>query len=236
MDQIRVFPSPTLTTTLEVRGKRRVFIQGLPSRAACTIKLTICGDGTKLPPFIVLRSRNKNKWNQVVWLDGVFVTWQANAFTNNTTMLNWLKYVVAPYLQDRRGLIIFDSYACHTSLDVITDINRRGWLYEVIPKTCTPHVQPLDVSINKPVRTHLKKAYEDYVVRILEPNTGLSTLPCWSTCVIFRVWNANTIFCIVQEPSGLTRIPTATCCFSGFAMRGVVFLPSLSNSLSSCVV
>jgi hypothetical protein len=175
MDQVRLFPSPTVKKTVEVKGTQHVFLQGLPSRGAVTVMLTICGDGTKLRPVIILRSKSAAKWLVVQVYRGFIVMFQRNAYTDNRIMKLYFKHVVEPYLAGRRGLLILDNFSCHKSPSTIAAMNKMNCAFEFIPKTCTPYVQPLDVSINKPFKNHYSSQYTSYVNWRLEENNNVGS-------------------------------------------------------------
>ena len=79
----------------------------------------------------------------------------------------WLKEVFA-----KRGaqglfgtptLLVVDSATSHSK-----SAAPRNVMTEFIPKGCTPLLQPLDVSINKPFKTYVKRYWREFIDTPLE--------------------------------------------------------------------
>ena len=68
---------------------------------------------------------------------------------------------VMPYL-------LLDSYKCHLMATTVDAIQALGVEVEHVPGGCTGLTQPVDVGINKPLKCHIHRLREEYMI-----NTGL---------------------------------------------------------------
>ena len=82
---------------------------------------------------------------------------------DETLMLKWIKGVYLKYTKKDRSLLVLDSFHGHLTESVKKSFRKGNTMMAVIPGGCTSKVQPLDVSINKPFKTELKKSWTAYM-------------------------------------------------------------------------
>ena len=80
---------------------------------------------------------------------------------NEPLMIKYLEQVVAPHLDGRLGLLLLDSYAAHFTPNVLAKMNMLNIQHLVIPGETTSILQPLDVSINRPLKDAYRAAWND---------------------------------------------------------------------------
>jgi hypothetical protein len=170
MDQMMVFPSPTITKVISIRGAPRVHARGLPRRDRFTVKLSIAGDGTKLPPFVVWKTTSRGKCLTVRQdpVTGIWYTYQYAAWTNVTTLHHYANTVLKKHFQGREGIFIFDHNPTHSNVTVLEKLADWHIHYTFVPPTATAFVQPLDVSVNRVFRGHYDALYNAFVMKLLE--------------------------------------------------------------------
>ena len=81
-------------------------------------------------------------------------------------LFDCLLEVVVPFLEVKRkalhldsshpSLAIFDCFKGHTTPEFYTLLKEHNILSIQVPANCTDQLQPLDVSVNKPVKDHLR--------------------------------------------------------------------------------
>ena len=83
-------------------------------------------------------------------------------------MLMWIDKVLKPHVltaPDHVVPILFlDSYRCHMMGSVVTAIQELGIEVENIPIGCTSLCQPVDVGVNKPLKTKVRNAWEEWMI------------------------------------------------------------------------
>ena len=62
-----------------------------------------------------------------------------------------------------RSLLVWDSFRGHLTDAVSKELEKLHIYSIVIPGGCTPKVQPLDVSLNKPFKGILCKCWVKYI-------------------------------------------------------------------------
>ena len=91
-------------TTIDFIGKKSIEIETLGrEQYRITIILTIAGDGTKLPPFVILKGKpgkiieNHVKNLEYVVTKKIFVCCQENRWCTEDIFADWIKNIFIPY-------------------------------------------------------------------------------------------------------------------------------------------
>jgi len=71
----------------------------------------------------------------------------------------WLNLNLSPGL---KPLLLFDHCKVHTSKKILDFLKNNNILYDIIPAGTTGYLQPLDVSINKPLKTYIKQKFDHW--------------------------------------------------------------------------
>ena len=95
------------------------------------------------------------------------MSWHSeNHWSNEITMKRYIDKVIVPFVSEKRRQLKLDS----TSPVAANFDNFRGQttdailsLYSIqLPANCTDKLQPLDVSVNKPMKDHLKAKFQKW--------------------------------------------------------------------------
>ena len=74
-------------------------------------------------------------------------------------MLVWVDEVLQPYIKDAPAdicpILFLDSYCCHMMASVVSKIHDLGVEVEHIAGGCTSLCHPVNIGVNKPLRTGL---------------------------------------------------------------------------------
>uniref|UniRef100_K7GH49 HTH CENPB-type domain-containing protein n=1 Tax=Pelodiscus sinensis TaxID=13735 RepID=K7GH49_PELSI len=98
---------------------------------------TISADRTKLLPYIVFKRK-----------------------TMPALMLDWLQTVWAKRpcgLKRKRSLVVLDAFQCHCMLSIKKRLQQDKTDLAIIPGGMTKMLQPLDVTVNKPMKDALRR-------------------------------------------------------------------------------
>ena len=117
-------------------------------------------DGWKLKPYMVFKGvRAIPELNT----PGVVVALSKNGWMNEELTKDWLKRVWGS-LNFGRRLLVWDAYMCHITADVRSCVDKQtNTDVSVIPGGLTSHLQPADVSWNKPFKTAYKEKYSQWM-------------------------------------------------------------------------
>lgn len=130
----------------------------------CTVMLAVTADGAKLPPYVIFKRKTIPKGVQ--FPKGLHVAVQENGWMEKNLMIDWVKKVWQRRpggLLRRPSLLVLDSFRGHLMQEV-KDVLKEGKTdMALIPGGLTSVLQPLDVSINKPFKEHLKNTYANWM-------------------------------------------------------------------------
>ena len=93
----------------------------------------------------------------------------------------YVEEILAPYIKIKReqleipdtpALLIYDAFRAHTTEGMQNKLGELNVRLVMVPKNMTDHLQPLDISANKPAKNYLKRRYAELymeqVVRLEE--------------------------------------------------------------------
>jgi len=62
----------------------------------------------------------------------------------------------------QRELVIFDQFKTQTITNFLSTLARNNISVVEMPANCTDQLQPLDLSVNKPMKDHLKSCFHGW--------------------------------------------------------------------------
>jgi hypothetical protein len=164
MDETPLVFGLTCNETLAPVGSKTVIIRKFgDSKKTITAALAVTASGEKLDPFLIFDgTRNGRVARELAVGDGyppeLHATCNANHWMTTQDMLVWLETVVLPFVGDRRYLLVLDAFRGHWKSEFITAVqNTNGHLLQ-IPPNITHIAQPLDISVNKPLKDRINRA------------------------------------------------------------------------------
>ena len=111
MDQTPYNPKDTERRTLNEKGVKTVNAKTMKtSLDRITCMLTVCADGTKLPPLLIFKAKPGGSVEREFanFPEGCVYFVQENAWTDERVMTHWVDHVLAPYVKTApKGIVIF---------------------------------------------------------------------------------------------------------------------------------
>lgn len=162
-----------------------------------TVVLACCADGTKLKPLIIFKRKTLPKED---FPPGIIIAQNEKGWMNQSIMLKWFEEVWRKRRDaffDNKGLLILDSMRAHLEDSVKKYAAKSGAKLAVIPGGLTKKLQPLDVSVNRSFKSHVRSEWEKWMSLGLKQYTksgnmkraSLSEVCRW----VLKAWNAVTI-------------------------------------------
>lgn len=84
----------------------------------------------------------------------------------------YIKKIIVPFITQKRkalhlddtqpALAIFDCFRGQTTPNVLSLLEEHNIVIVTVPANCTDKLQPLDVSMNKPVKDEMKKRFQEW--------------------------------------------------------------------------
>ena len=128
---------------------------------------------------------------------------QESAWMDERVMRVWVQRVLKPYVEEVplhiTSLLILDSYRCHTTPTVVSEIQALGCEIEIIPGGCTGLCQLIDVGIRKPLKSRARHLWEEWMVQECTANNAAATRP--PSRLLMSQWISASINRILETPS-----------------------------------
>ena len=80
--------------------------------------------------------------------------------------------MIVPYVQKERdalelpatqkAILLFDVFAAHRVESVLSKLDENNMLVVFIPPNCTDMLQPLNISVNKPLKAEIKRCFVNW--------------------------------------------------------------------------
>lgn len=162
-DETPVFFEMPGETTVNDRGEKTVQVRTAGAeKQRCTVMLGITADGNKLPPYVIFRRKTLPKEKLP---PGILVMVQEKGWMTEDLYLDWLKRVWfrrPGTLLRRPSMLVIDSFRGHLTDKVKMKMRQEKSDMVVIPGGMTGILQPLDVSINRPFKVHMRRMYREW--------------------------------------------------------------------------
>lgn len=183
-------------------GAKTVWVKETRSgwdKRQASLVLCVFADGiNRLPPMIIfhgLGERLGDEWEK--YHPGVIVEFNEKAYMNDVLFLKYIQLHLIPVLEGRPSLFAIDLCTSHYTPAVLEKLRIHHIIPTLIPAGCTSLVQPLDVSINKP----LKERIRDLTDEAIRECESVDDFQKWSvgdrrvltTCCVGDAWYE---FCI----------------------------------------
>ena len=93
----------------------------------------------------------------------IFAWFQPNGWMDVSLMKNYIDYL-KNLVNDAPKMMVYDSFRGHLEESVKKKFRDNGFDLAVIPAGLTSLCQPLDVTINKPFKDHLRKEWHLWMI------------------------------------------------------------------------
>ena len=125
-----------------------------------TVTLTIAADGTRLPTYVIFK--RLKKCPNVMHTENLVLTTSDSGFMSESLMVDYVDNILVPYSKGEPLLLILDEFSAHKCQGTLDLFKRNNITPILIPGGYTWCLQPLDVTINKPFKTHLRDVYSEW--------------------------------------------------------------------------
>lgn len=192
MDETPIWADAPSNTTICKTGVKTVPIRTTGhEKNRITVCLAAKADGTKLRPYIVIPG--KKVCRELEQMEGVVVVASPNGWMNETLTLDWINRVWGNFVFGQKRLLVWDSFKCHISDRAKAAVARRNTIMGIIPGGCTKLLQPVDVSLNKPVKEGYRQRYDEWFAEGVHELTkgGFMKAPAIKLQInwVLQVWN-----------------------------------------------
>ena len=165
MDETPVYFDMVPSKTVDLKGKKTIKVRTTKSeKCRATATLSCTATGSMLPPMIVFKGTTPRSIKDVKGSKGTAVCYQKKGWMDERLMLMWISDIWVKHTKKRPSLLFLDSFSAHLIDKVMDAFQNSNTTVIVIPGGCTSILQPLDVSINKPIKGHLRSSWVQYML------------------------------------------------------------------------
>jgi hypothetical protein len=150
--------------TYDFQGKKEVCIQttsGIKMRV--TLLLAILSNGVILPPLFIFKTKKQISKNLIKkYANQALIFSNAKGWISDDILLLWFErvWLNLKLSATQKPILIFDQSRVHTSGTVSKFLKTQKICYEVISAGTTGYLQPLDMAINKPLKSYIKNKFD----------------------------------------------------------------------------
>ena len=184
-DQTGLSIVPTSDWTMEKRGTKVVPIANADDKRQLTAVLAVTASGEYLKPQLLYKGKTTKCHPTVTFPEGWDIWHSENRWSNEETTKRYIRKIIIPFASQRRkdlklapahpAITIFDGFRGQTTDEVISLLRRNKIIPVQLPPNCTDKLQPVDLSINKPMKDHMKRKFQEWYA--IEVRQKLKTIP-----------------------------------------------------------
>ena len=165
MDETPFWVDSIPKTTLEVAGTQQIDIVTTGhEKERMSIVITCTASGIMLPSLVILK--NLKSVPKCAIPRDIFVEVSGiggSGFMNEHIMIKYINKILIPYLHGRPCLLILDKLKAHKTQMVINHLKRNNIQQFLIEAGFTSELQPIDVSINGPLKRKFRDQWEKWM-------------------------------------------------------------------------
>ena len=229
-DQTGVPLVPTGGWTMHRAGDRIIPIANSDDKRQITAVLAASMAGEYLPPQLIFKGKTQRCHPQVSFPKGWDIWHSENHWSNEDTMQRYIEQIIVPYIDKKRqdldlekshtALVLFDCFRGQTTATIESLLQKNNIVAVQIPPNCTDKLQPMDVSINKPMkdgmRTRFQTWYASEVQKQLK-DAPLDQVKVNVTAAAIKPLSANWVISTWQEIENRPDLA-----INGFRAAGIV--------------
>ena len=147
--------------TIRVKESRGGWDKRMASLVLC-----IFADGfNRVPPLIIFHGKgNVFEKEKNLYHPGVLVEFNEKAYMNGDLFHKYIQENIVPVLGGRPSLFAMDLCSAHKTDQVLQLLHSHNIIPSLIPAGCTSLVQPLDVSVNKPLKDRIRDLTDEAIL------------------------------------------------------------------------
>lgn len=165
MDETPVYIDMLSSTTVDFIGNKNVDASHCgATKARLTVVLCASAAGQILRTMVILKGLKRIPNVKVP--RGIFLTVANKGSMTYELMLTWINSVFAMRTSNlfcqKKSALFMDECTAHKKSEVMDALKKRKTTVKLIPPKTTSYLQPLDVSVNAPFKTVLRRQWEDW--------------------------------------------------------------------------
>lgn len=172
-DQTGIKYVPVSSWTMAPRGSKRVEIIGIDDKRQITGVFGCSLSGDFLPVQLIYKGKTQKCLPRSVPFPSDWnITFSENHWSNESTMIEYITKLILPYIDrkkkdfkigsQQRSLVIFDCFKGQCTESVTELLEKNNVSLVIVPPNCTDRLQPLDLSVNKAAKEHMRSKFHEW--------------------------------------------------------------------------
>ena len=178
-DQTGIHLVPGSTWTMEKQGEKRVEMSGGNDKRQITAVFCASSLGDFLPVQLIYQGKTPRCHPRFSFPDDWHITHSPRHWSTEETILQYIEQIVVPYVETVRervnnkpALVIIDNFKGQITASVNDLLEQNNIHVCLLPPNTTDLLQPLDISVNKPVKEFLRQFQDWYSGEVLKQLDG----------------------------------------------------------------
>ena len=162
---------PCSTWTVDEQGAKQVAVCGANDKRLITA--VFCGSlvGDFLSIQVIYQGKTARCHPRYNFPSGWDITHSTKHWSNEAIMIQYIENIILPYISNIRqtihnddtlGLVIVDNFKGQITSAVNTLLEENNIHVCQPPPNTTDHLQPMDLSVNKPAKNFLKQRFQQW--------------------------------------------------------------------------
>ena len=161
-DQTGIHYVPVSDWTMAEEGAKRAKLAGKDNKRQTTAAFAGSMSGEFLPPQLIYQGKTSHCLPHYDFPSDWHITFSANHWSNEDTMKEYIDHIILPYICKKReelklasdypALLTFDNFKAQCTPAFLTVLDQNNINVVLVPANCSDRLQPLDSSVNKPVK------------------------------------------------------------------------------------
>ena len=171
-DQTGISLVPTALWTMDKKGNKRIPIQGHQDKRQIMAVMCVSLIGELLPLQLVYGGRTRRCHPAYQFPGNWCITHTDNHWSNESTMLEYVQEIIVPFVEHKReslgvsedhpALALFDHFKGQLTEAVTKELEDNFIHSVLIPAAHTGQLQPLDILVNKVMKSFLRSKFSKW--------------------------------------------------------------------------
>ena len=163
---------PTGEWTMHRAGEKIIPIANSDDKHQITAVLAASMAGEYLAPQLIFQGKTQRCHPPVAFPKGWDIWHSENHWSNEDTMQRYIEQIIIPFIDQKRqdlsldkshtALVLFDCFRGQITATIESLLQQNNIVAVRIPPNCTDKLQPMDVSINKPMKDGMRTRFQTW--------------------------------------------------------------------------
>ena len=171
LESCRCKPVPTGQWTMNKPKAKRVVIANSDDKWQITAVFAATMTDEYLPVQLIYKGTTSRCHPKVVFPEAWDIFHSKNHWSNEVTMRKYIQNIIVPFVNNKQllklkkshpALAIIDCFQGQTTSGILDLLQENNIITVIVPPNCTDKLQPIDLSISKPVKDQMRGKFQEW--------------------------------------------------------------------------